>query len=1227
MSRILLQRGCALLIALLLTAFFGPARADLTGVTDIIPVTDYGANEADVQMPLAIDTNHLTGEYAVCYAFKGAPPNNELQCTRFDADNNVLSMSAKEFPAILPVGLMVIEAALNNDGQLYVLWHAPDSVTYLLGFGSDGTELFTPILLPGAWPDVSVATTPDYVWVGGWERITPQGRPEQEILTMRRYDRSGNFISVQDPFSQNASPLTACRRSDLVATTSGDVLLTWVIPGLPFGCFGTVYASTFTQDGTPIATNIQVSETVNDQNGNDISANEEPRAAAHENGEFVVSWLSYWPDLQLQAAAITFGGTVAVQPNDLIPIEVGDPFRVAGFPQNLDYFVFAGIGSPDPSCFLLGRLVFESDPSPNAGFFPGFCSMGFDIAFNQAGDMMFARFSNPDIDEAGQIEVAILPRPAEIEISPVSVSEGDPQEGIGNYATLSASLTRAHPLGEDVSFNYFTRDNTAFAGPDYQQTSDTLIFFGAQGQTEQVIQVPIVPDTEYEADEIFSVNLTGAINSVIKNGDESVNVTILNDDISPEILADCDAGDPTNCKQIQELGPGQFTETVITLTMAAPIGLPVNISFETQQGGPDPTRFAEPGSDYVDVSGTLQIPPGATQASFNVTVVGDDVPENTETFQVAFSAGSSINLPQPTLTLNILDDNLCFLELDTESLGFVIGGDTQQVELTTLDNTCQWTATPDEPWVSVDPASSSGSQTIQVTADPWVDPMGQFTRSAQVTIELTGGNNTGTETITIVQDGDCDFVTDPVSATFSAGAGSGSFTVTPSNQACEWNVFTDEPWINISSPASFVTGTGTVQYTVSSNGSTNVENDPRMTTLNSDFFDFDIAQDGCVFDVDPSTVSIEASGNEAANVNVLAGPTACQWSAVSNSVWIIIADGASGSGDGSVTLDVIENPSVVPRVGSITIADQMVTFEQEGQPCDFEASPGSINFCPDGDNFTVDVTALAGCEWSLSEEEDWIAVINNASGSGDETATGLVDANLSETNRATTVQLISTSTGLPVDNVQIQQQGFLEYEPFDGPLPTDWLFDPMNAFSTADGELLVDLSAGGSGLAVHQNPMGTCSDCKVETSMEVTSVTSQSEEVATLAGWYTSDDDYIGLGMDEFANMWSLYQVSGGVVVASESIMVAQILPNQSYDVGIRFDGTTFRGFVDGVELLTIDDNADSTPFGYAGFMVTDSDATFTELRVTGIFQEDQSLLSDSFEDEITELLSVCTQE
>ena len=58
----------------------------------------------------------------------------------------------------------------------------------------------------------------------------------------------------------------------------------------------------------------------------------------------------------------------------------------------------------------------------------------------------------------------------------------------------------------------------------------------------------------------------------------------------------------------------------------------------------------------------------------------------------------------------------------------------------------------------------------------------------------------------------------------------------------------------------------------------------------------------------------------------------------------------------------------------------------------------------------MDVEATDGCDWNLATEQDWLLVSANSDGTGDETATGLIDANLTEFERIGTVELQALET-------------------------------------------------------------------------------------------------------------------------------------------------------------------------------------------------------------------------
>ena len=94
--------------------------------------------------------------------------------------------------------------------------------------------------------------------------------------------------------------------------------------------------------------------------------------------------------------------------------------------------------------------------------------------------------------------------------------------------TVSLSNASAQP----ITVNFATADGSAtLADSDYQSASGTVTF--APGQTSQTVTVLVNGDTKFEADETFSVNLSGATNATI--ADATGLGTIRNDDGQPSI--------------------------------------------------------------------------------------------------------------------------------------------------------------------------------------------------------------------------------------------------------------------------------------------------------------------------------------------------------------------------------------------------------------------------------------------------------------------------------------------------------------------------------------------------------------------------------------------------------------------------------------------------------------------------------------------------------------------
>jgi len=103
--------------------------------------------------------------------------------------------------------------------------------------------------------------------------------------------------------------------------------------------------------------------------------------------------------------------------------------------------------------------------------------------------------------------------------------------------------------------------------------------------------------------------------------------------------------------------------------------------------------------------------------------------------------------------------------------------------------------------------------------------------------------------------------------------------------------------------------------------------------------DYTAGTGGCVYTSSPTIhFFLKAGGTGSISVTSSGG---CAWSAVSNDSWIVITSGSSGSGNGTVQFTVSSNVGSPSRTGTMIVAGQTVTVQQEGE-LDFNASFGYI---------------------------------------------------------------------------------------------------------------------------------------------------------------------------------------------------------------------------------------------------------------------------------------------
>ena len=143
-----------------------------------------------------------------------------------------------------------------------------------------------------------------------------------------------------------------------------------------------------------------------------------------------------------------------------------------------------------------------------------------------------------------------------------NISIGDASVVEGDSGTVSAVFTvsLSAPSGEIVTVHYATADGSATAGSDYVSAAGTVTF--PAGTTSQPVSVSVIGDFAFEPNETFAVNLSGAANGRIADG-QGVG-TIIDDDLVPTELSIS----KTNGRAASS--PGQSVTYTIAATNAGP---------------------------------------------------------------------------------------------------------------------------------------------------------------------------------------------------------------------------------------------------------------------------------------------------------------------------------------------------------------------------------------------------------------------------------------------------------------------------------------------------------------------------------------------------------------------------------------------------------------------------------------------------------------------------------
>lgn len=200
--------------------------------------------------------------------------------------------------------------------------------------------------------------------------------------------------------------------------------------------------------------------------------------------------------------------------------------------------------------------------------------------------------------------------PPTITIANAALAEGD-----AATVDLTFDVTLSSALGEAVTVDYASADQSATAGDDYTEVDDTLTI--PAGATSAGIAVSVNGDTCFEEDETFQIMLSNASGNA-QLGTGVATGSIGNDDNKPELeLADAEMAE----------GDDGVNDMSFTISLDRESCFDIEGTYTANSVTADEQDLAIESRPFV-------FPGGATQTDIAVEITGDTFYETDETFTV-----------------------------------------------------------------------------------------------------------------------------------------------------------------------------------------------------------------------------------------------------------------------------------------------------------------------------------------------------------------------------------------------------------------------------------------------------------------------------------------------------------------------------------------------------------------------------------------------------------------
>jgi hypothetical protein len=230
-------------------------------------------------------------------------------------------------------------------------------------------------------------------------------------------------------------------------------------------------------------------------------------------------------------------------------------------------------------------------------------------------------------------------------------------EGVYGVATQAVfTMMLSSPQTTSVSVGFTTKSpkgaNVAIAGKDYVALSGTLIF--AAGETIKTINIDLIDDHLKESDETFNLVLSKPNGAGFSTGVTLTSIgTILDNE---PILSASNAS-------VLESNAGEISVIHFPVMLSEASDVPVSLQYKTSSI----KGAASSKMDYFSKSGSLTFEVGETFKYIDITIKGDGVKENAETFNVVLSKPVSAGLDSATGTSITLVGSI----IDNEAIFYV----------------------------------------------------------------------------------------------------------------------------------------------------------------------------------------------------------------------------------------------------------------------------------------------------------------------------------------------------------------------------------------------------------------------------------------------------------------------------------------------------------------------------------------------------------------------------